>query len=64
MLEHSLGRKAKLEMLPLQAGDVPDTEADISELESTLGYAPEVSIEAGIPRFVNWYLEFYEFPRG
>jgi UDP-glucuronate 4-epimerase len=59
MLEECLGRKAELELLPLQPGDVPDTEADCSALETLTGYAPQVTVEQGVPRFVAWYREFY-----
>jgi UDP-glucuronate 4-epimerase len=59
VLEECLGRKAKMEMLPLQAGDVPDTEADVSELIQAVGYAPKVSVETGIANFVSWYREYY-----
>jgi UDP-glucuronate 4-epimerase len=46
-------------MLPLQAGDVPDTEADVSELIQAVGYAPKVSVGTGIANFVSWYREYY-----
>jgi len=59
VLEQSLGRKALMEMLPLQAGDVPDTTADCSDLETELGYAPKVNVEEGVSNFVHWYREYY-----
>ncbi len=59
VLEHCLGRKAKMEMLPLQAGDVPDTEADVSELFGAIGYQPKVQVEEGVSNFVRWYRECY-----
>lgn len=59
VLEQCLGRKAKMEMLPLQAGDVPDTEADVSDLIADVGYRPEVSVEEGVGRFVDWYRAYY-----
>lgn len=59
VLEQCLGRKAQMEMLPLQAGDVPDTEADVSELIQAVGYAPRVSVETGVANFVSWYREYY-----
>jgi UDP-glucuronate 4-epimerase len=59
VLEQCLGRKAKMEMLPLQAGDVPDTEADVSELIRAVGYAPRVSVDTGVASFVNWYRDYY-----
>lgn len=59
VLEQCLGRKAKMEMLPLQAGDVPDTEADVSALVEAVGYRPQVSVETGVANFVNWYRDYY-----
>jgi UDP-glucuronate 4-epimerase len=59
VLEQCLGRKAQMEMLPLQAGDVPDTEADMSELIRAVGYAPKVPIGTGIANFVSWYRDYY-----
>jgi UDP-glucuronate 4-epimerase len=59
VLEQCLGRKATMEMLPLQAGDVPDTEADVSELIAAVGYRPRVSVEEGVGRFVEWYRSYY-----
>jgi UDP-glucuronate 4-epimerase len=60
VLEHCLGRKAKMEMLPLQPGDVPDTEADVSDLVADVGYRPVVPVEEGVARFVAWYCEYYK----
>jgi len=59
VLEAILGRKAIRELLPLQPGDVPSTLADISEIQRVLGYTPRTSIEVGIARFVQWYLDDY-----
>ena len=59
VLEECLGRKAVMEMLPLQAGDVPDTEADVSDLIAGVGYRPEVSVEEGVRRFVDWYRGYF-----
>ena len=59
VLEQCLGRKAKMEMLPLQAGDVPDTEADVSSLVEAVGYTPSVSVEQGVDRFVRWYRDYF-----
>jgi UDP-glucuronate 4-epimerase len=58
-LEASLGREAVMELLPLQAGDVPDTEADVSELRHATGYVPQVSVEEGVSRFVRWYRDYH-----
>lgn len=59
VLEDCLGRKANLEMLPLQAGDVPDTEADVSELIRAVDYNPRVPVEEGVANFVRWYRDYY-----
>jgi UDP-glucuronate 4-epimerase len=58
-LEEALGRKAEKEMLPMQPGDVPDTFADVGELERRLGYRPRIGVREGVRRFVEWYQEFY-----
>jgi UDP-glucuronate 4-epimerase len=60
VLEQNLGKKAVMELLPLQAGDVPDTEADVSELISVTGYRPQVSVEEGVAKFVAWYRGYYQ----
>ncbi len=59
LLEQAIGRKAEIELLPLQPGDVPDTAADVSDLARDFGCEPRVSVEAGIPRFVAWYREYH-----
>lgn len=56
LLERSLNRKALTEHLPEQPGDVPRTYADISKSRKLLGYDPQTKIEAGIPKFVEWFL--------
>lgn len=58
-IEEALGKEAIKDMLPLQPGDVPDTFADSSELESATGYKPSMPVKEGVANFVNWYLEFY-----
>jgi UDP-glucuronate 4-epimerase len=60
VLENCLGKKAQMEMLPLQPGDVPDTEADVSELANNVGYKPEVTVEEGVKNFVDWYRDYYK----
>jgi UDP-glucuronate 4-epimerase len=55
VLEDACGRKAELNMLPMQPGDVPATYADISAIARDTGYAPTTPIEVGVPRFVEWY---------
>jgi UDP-glucuronate 4-epimerase len=59
VLEQCLGRKAQLDLLPMQPGDVPSTMADVSELEKAVGFRPRTSVEEGISRFVGWYKEYY-----
>ncbi|WP_290592488.1 hypothetical protein [Arenimonas sp. SCN 70-307] len=48
-----------MEMLPLQVGDVPDTEADVSDLIANVGYRPVVPVEEGVAKFVEWYRAYY-----
>jgi UDP-glucuronate 4-epimerase len=59
VLEECLGRKAEMNLLPLQQGDVPDTWADIEDLQRDVGYTPATPVEVGIRRFVDWYLQYY-----
>jgi UDP-glucuronate 4-epimerase len=59
-IEDCLGRKAEMNMLPLQPGDVPDTWADTTDLAADVGYQPATPIETGVKNFVDWYLEFYQ----
>ena len=60
VLEECLGRKAEKNLLPLQAGDVPDTYADVQALIDDVGYKPETPIEVGVSRFVDWYRDYYQ----
>jgi len=59
LLEDALGRRAQLQLLPLQPGDVPDTEADVAELAEDTGYAPSTPVEVGVRRFVDWYVGYF-----
>jgi UDP-glucuronate 4-epimerase len=59
VLEQCLGQKAKLDLLPLQAGDVPETVADVSRLQAAVGFKPATPVETGIARFVEWYRSYY-----
>ncbi|WP_292050704.1 MULTISPECIES: NAD-dependent epimerase/dehydratase family protein [unclassified Brevundimonas] len=59
VLESKLGRKARLNLMPMQDGDVTDTEADVSATLAALGYAPSTSVEEGVGHFVDWYCNFY-----
>jgi UDP-glucuronate 4-epimerase len=60
VLERCLGREAKIELLPLQPGDVPSTMADVSELEKAVGFRPHTSVEEGVGKFVSWYKQYYD----
>ncbi|MGQ7844959.1 NAD-dependent epimerase [Granulosicoccus sp. 3-233] len=59
-LEGCLNKTAEKNLLPLQAGDVPDTYADVSDLVNDVNYKPDTSVEEGIGRFVEWYLDYYK----
>ena len=59
ILEEAIGRKAELNLLPMQAGDVEKTYADITAIADDLGYAPTTSIEVGVPKFVEWYRGYH-----
>jgi UDP-glucuronate 4-epimerase len=55
LLERALGVKAEKRFLPAQPGDVEDTLADMTDLETAIGYAPKVAIEEGVERFIQWF---------
>jgi UDP-glucuronate 4-epimerase len=59
-LESALGKKAKLDLMPMQDGDVPATEADVSALQADFDYRPRTTINEGIARFVEWYRSYYD----
>jgi UDP-glucuronate 4-epimerase len=59
VLEKCLGRAAKKNFLPLQPGDVPVTRADVDDLARDFGYRPQMTVEEGIARFVEWYRGYY-----
>ncbi len=59
VLEDCLGKEAKLELLPLQAGDVRETIADVSRLHAAVGFTPATPVEVGVARFVDWYRSYY-----
>jgi len=59
VLEECIGKKAVLNLLPLQPGDLPETYADIEDLEKDVGFKPSTTIEVGIPQFVAWYRSYY-----
>jgi UDP-glucuronate 4-epimerase len=60
VLEQCLGRTAEKTLLPLQAGDVPDTYADVEDLVRDTGYKPATPIEVGVRNFVDWYRGYYD----
>ncbi|NOZ52971.1 MAG: NAD-dependent epimerase [Gammaproteobacteria bacterium] len=59
VLQHCLGKKAQLNMLPLQPGDVPDTYADVVDLVNDVDYKPNTTVEDGVAKFVQWYQGYY-----
>jgi UDP-glucuronate 4-epimerase len=59
-LETELGKKANMELLPMQAGDVPSTRADVSELEEHTEFRPATTVQQGIRNFVAWYKSYYD----
>ena len=58
-IEKAVGKKAKMKLMPFQAGDIYKTFADVSKLQTLCGYSPKTKIETGIGEFVKWYREFY-----
>jgi UDP-glucuronate 4-epimerase len=59
VLEHALGKKAVMQLVDMQPGDVPATYADVDDLMRDVGFKPSTGIEEGISHFIKWYLEFY-----
>ena len=59
LIEQAVGRKAEIEFLPMQPGDVKETYADIDSAQRDLGFHPETTIDEGIPRFVAWFREYH-----
>ncbi len=60
VIEKNLGKKAQMNLMPLQPGDVPETFADIDDLMHDVGFKPDTSIEEGVGQFVKWYREYYK----
>jgi UDP-glucuronate 4-epimerase len=58
-IETALGKKAEMEMLPLQLGDVPDTYADVTDLVEQFHYKPATPVYQGVANFVEWYLDYF-----
>ncbi|MEO0346280.1 MAG: NAD-dependent epimerase [Pseudomonadota bacterium] len=61
VIEDCVGKKAEMNLLPLQPGDVPDTYADVDDLVADVDYKPSTPIETGVARFVDWFQDFYEY---
>jgi len=59
LIEQACGRKAVLDFKPMQAGDVPETFADIDATTRDFDFVPTISIDEGIPRFIDWYRAYY-----
>lgn len=59
LIEKNLGKEAKMNLLPLQPGDVPDTFADVDDLISDVDYKPSTPVEVGVANFIEWYVSFY-----
>jgi UDP-glucuronate 4-epimerase len=59
LIEENVGRKAELNLLPLQPGDVPDTSANVEDLMRDVGYRPETPVAVGVRNFVEWYRSYY-----
>jgi UDP-glucuronate 4-epimerase len=59
VLERELGKKAEMNLLPLQPGDVPDTKCDTETLERDTGYRPVTTVDHGVAQFVRWYRDYY-----
>ena len=60
VLEQCLGRKAIVELLPMQPGDVRATTADVSDLEQAVDFRPRTAVEEGVAKFVDWYKSYYK----
>ena len=59
LIEEAVGQKAELDLLPLQLGDIPDTEADVEALKTDVGYQPTTPVEVGVKNFVVWYEDYF-----
>jgi UDP-glucuronate 4-epimerase len=60
VLEQCLGRKAIVDLLPMQPGDVRATTANVSDLEQAVGFRPRTRVEEGVAKFVSWYKDYYQ----
>jgi UDP-glucuronate 4-epimerase len=62
VLERCLGKRARMNLLPMQPGDVPATRADVDDLAREFGYRPRTTVDEGVARFVEWYRAYYRVP--
>lgn len=60
LIEAALGRKAKINYLPMQPGDVAETYADVDDLKRDIQYSPSTKIQVGVHKFIKWYREYFE----
>ena len=60
VIEKNLNLKAKKKLLPIQPGDVSETFADISESKKDFNFSPKIKVSSGIPKFINWYKDYYK----
>ena len=60
IIERTVDKEAKIEWLPMQPGDLEETYADISGLQELVDFQPSTPLETGLPRFIEWYREFYK----
>jgi UDP-glucuronate 4-epimerase len=61
VIEDVLGKKANMEFMDMQPGDVIATYADVDDLMEDVGFKPETPVEIGIKRFVQWFKDFYGY---
>ncbi|WP_010302994.1 SDR family NAD(P)-dependent oxidoreductase [Candidatus Odyssella thessalonicensis] len=60
LIEETLGKKALINPMPMQLGDVQETYANIDKAKADLGYSPQTTIDQGIPNFVRWYIDYHK----
>jgi UDP-glucuronate 4-epimerase len=59
-IEKELGKKAEINLMPIQPGDVPETYADVTDLMEAVDYRPSTTVSEGIKNFVDWYKSYYK----
>ena len=60
VLENVLGKKAQINMLPMQPGDVPATAADVLAIQQWSGFQPKIGIQVGVAKFADWFMDYYD----